>query len=251
MIRSDKGTVQNGILHSDTVSRMNGLEPGATGAGDDPPASATRRPGGRQAEAARNDSRILTSARAVFLADPGAPIAAVAAHAGVGIGALYRRYPSKEDLLRKLCADGLRDYIAAAESAMAAHSDPWERFRAFMENAVEAGSSGLTIRLAGTFTPTPDLHAAAEHAGRLNVELFDAAQRAGAIRRDAVVNDLGPVFEQIASLGIGDEARTRELRRRYLALMLDGLRVGSMRPLPGPPPTDDELTSRWEPRKRA
>jgi AcrR family transcriptional regulator len=54
---------------------------------------------GRRAEAARNDQRILDAAREVFVADPGAPIAAVAKRAGVGIGALYRRYASKEELL--------------------------------------------------------------------------------------------------------------------------------------------------------
>src|SRR3954453_23874674 len=94
--------------------------------------------GGRRAEAARNDEKILASARAVFVADPGAPIAAVAAHAGVGIGALYRRYPGKEDLLRALCADGLRRYIAAAEAARDRHDEPWEAFRAFMRAVVEA-----------------------------------------------------------------------------------------------------------------
>src|SRR4029077_8865108 len=62
---------------------------------------------GRQAEAARNDQRILDSARAVFVADPDAPITAVAKHAGVGISALYTRYGSKEELLRTLCTDGL------------------------------------------------------------------------------------------------------------------------------------------------
>ena len=59
---------------------------------------------GRRAEAARNDERILESARAVFIADPGAPISAVAEHAGVGVGALYRRYASKEELLRTILA---------------------------------------------------------------------------------------------------------------------------------------------------
>src|SRR5689334_3859584 len=92
--------------------------------------------GGRRAEAARNDRRILESARAVFVADPGAPIAAVAKHAGVGIGALYRRYPSKEHLLRALCADGLRRYIEAAEAAVADDGDPWTSFATFMQRAV-------------------------------------------------------------------------------------------------------------------
>src|SRR3712207_7115249 len=55
------------------------------------------------------------AAREVFLADPGAPIAAVAERAGVGIGALYRRYPSKDALLQRLCGDGLQAYLDAAE----------------------------------------------------------------------------------------------------------------------------------------
>ena len=79
--------------------------------------SATSTPmSGRRAEAARNDRRILDAARAVFVADPGAPIAAVAEHAGVGISALYRRYASKEELLRRLCGDGLKVYLAAAKT---------------------------------------------------------------------------------------------------------------------------------------
>src|SRR5271167_3595964 len=74
---------------------------------------------GRQAEAARNDQRILDSARTVFVADPGAPITAVAKHAGVGISALYTRYGSKEELLRKLCGDGLARFVAVTEDALA------------------------------------------------------------------------------------------------------------------------------------
>jgi AcrR family transcriptional regulator len=62
---------------------------------------------GRRAQAARNDERILEAARAVFLADPGAPISEVAKQAKVGIGALYRRFASKEEVLRRLSSDGL------------------------------------------------------------------------------------------------------------------------------------------------
>src|SRR5919201_1744881 len=57
---------------------------------------------GRRDQAARNDRRILEAAREVFLADPDAPISAVAQHAGVGIGALYRRHASKDELLQRL-----------------------------------------------------------------------------------------------------------------------------------------------------
>ena len=203
-------------------------------------------PGGRLAEAARNDTKILESARAVFVADPEAPIAAVAKHAGVGVGALYRRYAGKEDLLRALCADGLRRYIEAAESALADEPDPWRAFAAFMHREVDADASSLTQRLAGTFTPTPDLYAAAARAGELNVRLFEAAQAAGEIRADASVNDLGPILEQLASLKIGDAGRSRALRHRYLDLVLAGLRATGDE-LPAPAPTDDELQERWRP----
>jgi len=203
-------------------------------------------PGGRLAEAARNDTKILESARAVFVADPEAPIAAVAKHAGVGIGALYRRYAGKEDLLRALCADGLRRYIEAAESALADEADPWQAFATFMHREVDADASSLTQRLAGTFTPTPDLYAAAARAGELNVRLFEAARAAGEIRADASVNDLGPILEQLASLKIGDAGRSRALRHRYLDVMLTGLRATGDE-LPAPAPTDDELQERWRP----
>jgi AcrR family transcriptional regulator len=202
---------------------------------------------GRRAQAARNDQRILEAARDVFLANPAAPISDVAKRAGVGISALYRRYPGKQDLLRALCADGLRRYIGAAEAAAADEGDPGQAFAAFMERVVAAEAASLTQRLAGTFQPDEDLYRAAAYAGELNRKLFDRAQQAGAIRADAEVNDLGPIFEQLASITLRDRQRTHELRRRYLALALDGLRARPEHSLPGPPPSAEELANRWKP----
>jgi AcrR family transcriptional regulator len=200
---------------------------------------------GRRAEAARNDQRILDAARAVFVADPGAPIAAVSEHAGVGISALYRRYPSKKELLRRLCGDGLATYIAAAEEALADDGDPWEAFARFMRRVVDADTHSLTARLAGTFTPTDELNRDAGIAQELNERLVERTRTAGAIRDDLDVNDLSMVFEQLASIRLGDEARTRQLRHRYLALLLEAMHGPSSSPLPGPPPTWRELTARW------
>ena len=121
---------------------------------------------GRRAEAARNDRKILDAAREVFVADPEAPISKVAQRAGVGISALYRRYASKEDLLRRLCADGLRSYIAAAEDALADEGDPWAAFADFMRRVVDADTHSLTLRLAGTFTPTDELYRDSQKAHR-------------------------------------------------------------------------------------
>src|ERR1700729_2316699 len=111
---------------------------------------------GRRAQAARNDEVILQAARDVFIADPGAPVSAVAHQAGVGISALYRRYPSKEDLLRQLCHDGLRQFIAEAEAATA-DPDAWRALTGFLERVVDADVHSLTVHLAGTFTTTDEM----------------------------------------------------------------------------------------------
>jgi AcrR family transcriptional regulator len=204
------------------------------------------RRGGRRAEAARNDERILESARAVFVADPGAPISAVAEHARVGVGAHNRRYPITEELLRRICAEGLRRFTAAAEAALADAGDPWEAFAGFMRRCVDADTNSLTQRLAGTFTPTEELYREAGRAQGLVTALFDRTQAAGAVRPDLVVDDVSLVLEQVAALRIGDAERTNQLRHRYLALLLDALRTPSD-PLPGPPPAWEELAARWSP----
>lgn len=201
---------------------------------------------GRRAEAARNDGLILEAAREVFVADPKAPISAVSERAGVGIGALYRRYGSKEELLRRLSADGLRVYIAAVEEALADEGDPWEAFADFMRRIVDADTHSLTLRLAGTFVPTEELYRDSRRAQELNVRLFERTRAAGAIRPDVGVNDISLLLEQLAAVRVDTAGRTRQLRHRYLALLLDALHVPSGSVLPGPPPSWGEIDRRWE-----
>jgi AcrR family transcriptional regulator len=200
---------------------------------------------GRRAQAARNDGLILDAAREVFVADPKAPISAVAERAGVGIGALYRRYRSKEDLLRRLSADGLRVYTAAVEDALADDGDPWDAFTGFMRRVVDADTNSLTLRLAGTFTPTEELYRDSERAQGLNARLFERTRAAGAIRPDVEVNDIALLLEQLAAVRMGDEERTRQLRHRYLALLLEALHARSDSDLPGPAPSWEEIDRRW------
>jgi AcrR family transcriptional regulator len=200
---------------------------------------------GRRGQAARNDELILEAARDVFLEDPKAPIAAVAARAAVGISALYRRYASKEDLLRHLCHDGLRRFIAAAEEA-AADQDDWRAFTGFMERLVDADVHSLTVHLAGTFAPTQEMYADTLRANALATALFERARDSGYMRPDAVVDDFVLLLEGCAAIRLPNRARTKQLRRRYLALQLDGLAARSERPLPGPPPDAQEMNWRWQ-----
>ncbi|MFE9651710.1 TetR/AcrR family transcriptional regulator [Micromonospora sp. NPDC006431] len=206
------------------------------------PTAAPQLPG-RRAQAARNDAVILEAARAVFLADPKAPIAAVAERAGVGISALYRRYAGKEDLLRKLCHDGLRRYIAVAEES-AADPDGWRAFAGFLERVVDADVHSLTVHLAGTFTPTEEMGRDAVRSGELTAELVERARATGRLRADVVVQDVGLLLEGCAAIRVPDPERTRELRRRHLALLLAGLAVAEPS-LPGPPPAVGEFDWRW------
>jgi AcrR family transcriptional regulator len=200
---------------------------------------------GRQAEAARNDARILEAARAVFTADPEAPIAAVAERAGVGISALYRRYRSKEELLQHLSLEGLRRYIVEAEAALADEGDPWQAFAAFMRRAVDADTHSLTLHLAGTFTPTEAHWRDGEYAAELNRRLLARTQAAGVLRRDVEIGDLSLIFELLAAIDVGDRERSKQLRHRYLALLLEALHRDADSPLPGPPPGWEEIRERW------
>jgi AcrR family transcriptional regulator len=201
---------------------------------------------GRQAEAVRNDQRILDSARAVFVADPGAPITAVAKHAGVGISALYTRYGSKEELLRKLCTDGLTIFVLQTQAAIERvqqGEDHWQVFADFMRHLVDADTSSLTRAFAGKFAPTPEMYALANRSSALSEELFGLIR--DVLRPDLALHDISLVFELVAAVKFADPGRTTELRHRYLALILDGMRAAGRGELPGPPPAWQEISERW------
>lgn len=200
---------------------------------------------GRRAQAARNDRLVLDAARAVFTADPEAPIAAVAERAGVGISALYRRYRSKDELLQRLSAEGMQRYIAEAEAALADAGDPWAAFARFMGRCVDAGTGALSLRLAGSFTATEELQRLGTAAYEVTRRLLDRMRAAGALRPDIEVADISLLLEQLQAIRVSDEGRAAQLRRRYLALLLPGLRDPSAPPLPGPPPTVDEVRRRY------
>ena len=203
---------------------------------------------GRRREAARNDVSILDAARAVFLEDPSAPVSAVAARAKVGISALYRRYPSKEDLLRELARDGLVRYLAELEAALADDRDPWLVYADCLTRILDGGSQALAQRLAGTFTPTPELSALAQQAGGLAREVHRTAQRHQVLRDDVDPIDVVFLLEMLSTITLPGPDGGHDLRHRYLALVLQSLRAPGGGPLPsGPDPAT--LAGRWSPRR--
>jgi AcrR family transcriptional regulator len=200
---------------------------------------------GRRREAARNDVEILDAARDVFLADPTAPVSAVASRANVGISALYRRYASKEALLRELARDGLTRYSTELERALADDRDAWTVYSECLTRILDGGSQALAQRLAGTFTPTPDLTALARQAGTLATAVHQRAQRDKALRSDVSHEDVVLLLETLNSITLPGSNGGHALRRRYLALLLQALRAPGAEPLPGRPASPAELAARW------
>ena len=201
---------------------------------------------GRQAEAAVNDRRLLAAARDVFAAQGyDAPVSAVAAAAGIGMGSLYRRYPTKDALLADLCLRSMREMTAAAATAQGASTDPWARLLAFIRACVSA-RCGAFAPVAGRIPVSPEMIAEAGRSQRAATALVAAAQKSGALRPDVTVVDVLRLIELFSR-----SASDRQIDWRLLGIALAGLRTDSgpaAEPLPGPAPTISAYRGRWAPR---
>ncbi|WP_067479998.1 TetR/AcrR family transcriptional regulator [Actinomadura hibisca] len=212
-----------------------------------------RRPAPRQAEAERNDRALLQAAREVLSEDGAhASVAAIAARAGVGIGSLYRRYRTKEELFQRLADLSLDQSLRVLEEA-AALDDPWEALTGFVTASLDPGGGSLAP-IAGTVEVTPAMWEKSRRADELLSGLVDRASAAGILRADVAPTDIwalleqfaaAPMFEQLRKQGRTDQLpAAAAARRRIVAVVLDGLRADG-EPLPGDPPPETLFTRRW------
>ncbi|TDC80879.1 TetR/AcrR family transcriptional regulator [Micromonospora sp. KC606] len=208
----------------------------------------------RQAEAERNDRALLQAAREVLAIDGAhATVAAIAARAGVGIGSLYRRYRTKEELFQQLSTLSLRHSAEAAERGLAAE-DPWEGLSRYVTACIEFGQGSLAP-VAGTIEVTDDMRALARTADKRLGALVARAHQAGVLRPEVTPVDISLLIEQLARSPVVDQLRQQgregllpaatEARKRIITIALNGLRAGNGDPLPGEPPTDQLFTERW------
>jgi AcrR family transcriptional regulator len=205
--------------------------------------SAARR--GRQAEAARNDQRVLDAARAVvarYGAD--APVSAIADRAGVGMGSLYRRYGSKDDLLRHLCTLAMESTIRAAETALV-EPDAWTGLATYIAECVAQGT-GTFGALAGSVRTTPEMWAISKRSRVLLERLVARARRAGGLRADVTALDIAWLIETLGKSGPAEPGSEDEVvRQRLTAIAIDGLRAPATGRLPGKPPSTSHYERRW------
>ncbi|WP_157252638.1 TetR/AcrR family transcriptional regulator [Nonomuraea typhae] len=195
---------------------------------------------GRQAEARRNDLKLLEAAQEVFTTQGfDAPVSAIAKRAGVGMGSLYRRYRTKEELLQRLAVISMERAAEAAEEGLR-EPDPWLGLAGYIRACVGFGSGSLAP-VAGTIEVTEEMWQVSDRAGTVIGALIGRAQEAGALRADITDLDIALLIERFARPVAGDT----HLRERLLTVVLDGLRGPGVTPLPGPPPDREWYESRW------
>jgi len=189
-------------------------------------------------DAERNRQRILHAAAQVFTQRGlDATLDDVARHAGVGVGTVYRRFPDKETLVGELFQDRIDALVAVAEQACAA-PDPWQGLVSFLEYAAASMAGDLGMRQLMMFaTYGKDRVAYAREQMRPVVsKLVERAQATGALRPDFSATDVPLIAYMLASVGEYAGPVQPDLWRRYLALIIDGMRAttGDMTGLPVP-----------------
>lgn len=200
---------------------------------------------GPQARAARNDRALIEAAREVFLIQGfGAPVSAIAERAGVGMGSLYRRYRTKEELLQRLCADSM-EHLAEAARAGLAIDDPWQGLAHYVRQCARYGFGALAP-LAGTVEVTSEMRQVGEQAQRLADELITRARNAGVLRTGVTSMDIFLLIRQFGRSAPGPSPHgEEEMRSRLLAIALDGLKAHNTGPLPGEPPDPRHYQALW------
>lgn len=178
-----------------------------------------------RADARRNRERILAAAQVEFVLSGGnAQMDAIAARAGVGVGTVYRHFPTKEALVAQLVRARFEGFVASARTALEVE-DPWEAFASFMHaNAAACAQDAGTQHAFLQGDPGLGRRMATETGlAALSQQLIDRGQAAGVIRPDFSVQDVGMLMCGLASsMTHGDSAWDW---RRHLAFVLDGLRA--------------------------
>jgi AcrR family transcriptional regulator len=182
----------------------------------------TRKP---RADAVRNRERVLEAAKTVFNAGgPEASLEAVAKRAGVGIGTLYRHFPTREDLFEAVYRREVEQLSELAEQLK--NGDPVDALRRWLRSGVEfvATKKGMVAALALAVQSGSELHAFSfERLTKAIGSLLDRAAVAGAMRADVSPEDLLRAFFGMCYMH--DQPGWQSSVLRMLDVFVDGLRV--------------------------
>jgi AcrR family transcriptional regulator len=188
-------------------------------------AAASPAGGSMRSDAGRNHDQLTAAARAIF-AEQGtdASLREVARHAGVGIGTLYRHFPTREALLEALLGQGFEVLRAEAAELLDA-PDPVNALATWLRRFGLASTryEGLPGSvMAALHDPGSRLHASCEGLRTAATGLLARAQRAGQVRRDLTAGELLATANAMA-WAARQATGSAELSDRYLTLLMEGL----------------------------
>jgi AcrR family transcriptional regulator len=205
--------------------------------------ASTTEPKALRSDARRNRERLVASARELFAAEGvDVPVEEITRHAGVGMGTLYRHFPTKEELIDAVLEGAFAEVVDAAERAVA-DDDAWRGFTGFLEYVLarHASNRGLKDVLASQKHGRDRAEAMRARVRPLMRQLIERAQAQGTLRSDFSAADLPLVFWTGDRVIEATATVAPDYWRRYLGLLLDGLRVTAASPLPTPPLTAAQL----------
>ena len=197
----------------------------------------------RRRDAQRNREQILATARTLFARDGlDVSVEEITTQAGLGVGTLYRHFPTRDDLVEAVLEEALQGYVDLAAQA-ATDENAWTGFTTFLQQALNlhATNRGLRDALA-----TSDHGRALAQATRARIRptltsLVERAQAEGTLRPDFRPEDVTVIFWAVARIIDAADGTAPNLWRRYLSLLLDGLRTTAATQLPMSAPTPAQL----------
>ena len=195
--------------------------------------AATRRP---RADALRNRRRLIDAAVAEF-AEQGldVSVARIASRAGVGTATLFRNFPTKDDLIYSVIEARVNELLEVGQRALESE-DPVAAFEQFLFDVadIQVRDRGFFEAIHTHLIDEPQLLECKQGMTAIAGEILKRAQKAGAVRKDVVAEDLRFIVSSAVS---HDTPSHPDLHRRYLQIMLDGLRPERASRLPVAPPS--------------
>jgi AcrR family transcriptional regulator len=171
-----------------------------------------------RADARRNYEKLVSIAEAIFSHNGAAvPLEQIAKKAGVGIGTLYRHFPSRKDLLLAVYVDHI-DLLVQEAHALSRKSPPVTAFSTWLQNTVDyavknSGFGDLVALLAH------DSHSPLTEAA---TDLLENAQKAGLLRSDVTAAE---ILQFVQGITNNPSQTDRDRMQKMLSVVIDGLRV--------------------------
>ncbi|UMB69136.1 TetR/AcrR family transcriptional regulator [Mycobacterium paraterrae] len=184
-----------------------------------------------RADAARNAERILRATRDVYdELGPEAPIEAIARRAGVGERTIYRRFPTKAELVRAALDQCVARDLTPTIDEVRDTADPLDGLARLIDAAISLGARERNLLIAAhkAGSLTSDVSTALVE---VLTELAERGRHAGVIRSDLAAADLPRMITMLYSV-LQTMDPGSDGWRRYVALMLDAISAGERRPLP-------------------